>query len=229
MAGRSSPFVIGVVVAVALGLGAVWLLFAAGHVPEQRPSAAGGAGANEPAHAGGPAVPRPGAAFAVDPGSPAPRADPGPTGARGANPVGLSAAAPRPPPDEGPDAAAWQKAKVAFRVRELGSMGPYVRTGLDAARRDMEFCFRQAGGASAGAQAPGAETNAPAPLSDPAVLLLYLEAREGEIDVIDTRIDHLGGAMPEVVECCREVLRGLVIPAFNTVPGQRYRVKYQLE
>ncbi len=116
---------------------------------------------------------------------------------------------------------------MAFRLRELGPMGPYVKAGLDAARREMAFCFRQAGGAPAGAPAPVADPDAPSP--DPAVLLLYLEAREGAIDVVGSRTEYLGTLAPELVECCREVLRGWEIPAFSAVPGRRYRLKFQLQ
>ncbi|MGE5048147.1 MAG: hypothetical protein ACM3PC_06245, partial [Deltaproteobacteria bacterium] len=41
------------------------------------------------------------------------------------------------------DAEAWRNAPMAFGLRELGGMGPYVKAGLDAARRDMDFCFQQ--------------------------------------------------------------------------------------
>jgi hypothetical protein len=106
-------------------------------------------------------------------------------------------------------------------------MGPYVKAGLDAARREMGFCFRQAGGSPAGASAPVANPDAPS--SEPAVLLLYLEAREGAIDVVGSRTEFLGASTAALVDCCREVLRGWEIPAFGAVPGRRYRVKFQLQ
>jgi hypothetical protein len=117
------------------------------------------------------------------------------------------------------DVAAWNEVKPAFSLRELGRMAPYVKTGLDAARTDMEFCFR--------ARATVAEPP-PAP-ADPAVLILYLEAREGAIDVVETTVEHRGAFPAEQVDCCREVLRGLEIPVFNAVPGQRYRFTYALD
>jgi hypothetical protein len=106
-----------------------------------------------------------------------------------------------------------------------------VKAGLAAARRDMAFCFRQAGAAAEAAPPAGEvpDDAPPPPPSDPAVLLLYLEAREGALDIVDTRTEHRGTTAPELVECCREVLRGLEIPAFNVVPGQRYRLKYRLQ
>jgi hypothetical protein len=115
------------------------------------------------------------------------------------------------------DVAGWERARLAFGFRELGRIAPYVKTGLDAARRDMAFCFARAG---------ASDPDAPA---DPTILTLYLEAREGAIDVVESAVDHRGTARPELLECCREVLRGYEISAFGAVPGQRYRLKYALE
>jgi hypothetical protein len=112
-------------------------------------------------------------------------------------------------------------------MRELGRMGPYVKVALEDARRDMDFCFEQARGAASGEAAIAADESARP--SAPAVLLLYLQAREGALDVVDVRTDYLGTSSREVVDCCREVLRGREISAFNAVAGRRYRVKYELQ
>jgi hypothetical protein len=136
------------------------------------------------------------------------------------NPTSTDAALPAAPvrPARPPvDVAGWDRARVAFGFRELGRAGPYVKTGLDAARKDMAFCFARGG---------AGEADAPA---DPPVLTLYLEARQGAIDVVESAVDHRGAARPELVECCREVLRGYEISAFGVVPGERYRLKYALE
>lgn len=114
---------------------------------------------------------------------------------------------------------AWREVRLAFGFRELGRVGPYVKTGLDAARLQMEFCYRQ--------YAPDADASARA--TEPAILMLYLEAREGAIDVVETEVDYPGTQRKELVDCCRDVLRGHEMPAFNVVPGQRYRMKYQLD
>ena len=131
------------------------------------------------------------------------------------------------PPDDGLDAPEWKNAKLAFGMRELGAMGPYVKVGLAAARREMDFCFRQAERARPGTQASG-EAQDPQP-PPPAVLLLYLEAREGALDIIATRTEYPGSLSPELIDCCRQVLRGFEIPAYKTVPGKRYRVNYHLQ
>jgi hypothetical protein len=221
MAGRKIHLLVGVAAVAVLGAGALRLRLGTGGVPEPRRSAEAAAGeAGRAAAGGGPALP---AASA----SPGPGGDAGARGAAGASPPALPSTAARPSPDEGPDGAAWRKARVAFNLRELGRMAPYVKTALDDARREMAFCFRGAARADAGGPAP--DGDAPATRRQPAILLLYLEAREGALDVVDTRTDHLGDASPEVVDCCREVLRGLEIPAFGAVPGERYRLKLPLD
>jgi hypothetical protein len=135
-------------------------------------------------------------------------------------PTPTDAAAPAAPvrPARPPvNVAGWERARLAFGFRELGRIAPYVKTGLDAARGDMAFCF-----------ARGAPRDPDAP-ADPTILTLYLEAREGAIDVVESAVDHRGAARPELLECCREVLRGYEISAFGAVPGERYRLKYALE
>jgi len=42
-------------------------------------------------------------------------------------------------------------------------------------------------------------------------------------------MERPGDASPALVECCRQVLRGLEIPAFNVTPGQRYRLRFRLD
>lgn len=159
-----------------------------------------------------------------------------PGGARGtelATPPAVDAAAPpASSPSDDLDGPSWRSSRLAFRPRELGKLGPYVKAGLDAARRDMEFCYRQA--ASAPASAPRSAEPAeesddePSPSQDPAVLLLYLEARDGALDVVEARTEYAGSLPRELVACCREVLRGRQIPAFGAEPGRRYRLKYRL-
>jgi hypothetical protein len=100
-------------------------------------------------------------------------------------------------------------------------MGPYVKAGLDQARRDMEFCFREA-------ERVAAQASAGAARRDPTVFRLYLVAREGAIDVVDVGLEHRGDATPELAACCAEVLRGLEIAAFRAEPGRRWRLAWQL-
>jgi len=219
MAGRT--FFMGIGVGAVLALVLVWAMR---RTEQPRPPTVA---AHEPP--GAEAVPGPGEdpQRVAAPGA-APSARPAAAGSRdapAARAMAVPASSPR--PEEGPDGASWRRAKLAFGMRELGRMGPYVKVGLDAARREMAFCFsRQT--AAAQASAPDGDADEPPPAPDPAILLLYLEAREGALDVVDARTDHLGATSPEVADCCREVLRGWEIPAFKVVPGQRYRVKFEL-
>jgi hypothetical protein len=116
------------------------------------------------------------------------------------------------------DDPAWKDAKVAFGLRQLGRLAPYVKVGLDEARQDMAFCFARESAALAEQRA-----------SDPPALTLYLETRGGGLDVVDVTVEHRGGARAELLDCCREVLRGHAISAFDAAPGQRYLLKYSLD
>lgn len=197
MAGRRGRILIGgALVAVVLGLPAVWRMRA------RRPPARSGPSV---ASDGGKVEDRP-PPFAPDANRPAiVRGDAGLRADAGAA-------------DRRSDAEAWRNAPMAFGFRELGTMGPYVKAGLDAARRDMDFCFQQ--------EAPPGADRGP---QKPAVLLLYVEAREGALDVVDARPESMGDATARLVECCRDVLRGYEIPAFKAVPGRRYRFRFVLE
>jgi hypothetical protein len=230
MASPSRPSVIAVAAATVVVLGALWLLWGRvdTRVPRQAEGAVHGPEASATLGDASQAALAPEVLAAAPPAllPPEPAPARAPEAGPGAAPTTASA-----PPRDGLDGPSWRNSRLAFRSRELGKMGPYVKAGLDAARRDMEFCFRQAGGAAAGAPGPAEDPDeAPPPRpSDPAILLLYLEARDGAMDVVDARTEHRGTSAPGLVECCREVLRGLEIKAFDTVPGQRYRVKFRLQ
>jgi hypothetical protein len=195
--------------AIALGLVAVWLLRGTTDVPRSGPALADPASPDGSASA----LVRVPIAPLEPPGGAARSTTPGPAADGGAKPA--------PRPAEGIDAPSWRNARFAFTFRELGKMGPYVKAGLDGARREMSFCFDEAKARSG--------QDAHQRSGQPAVLLLYLEAREGALDIVDTRTERMGEATVELVECCRQVLRGFTIPAFDTVPGQRFRVRFELE
>ena len=235
MAGRDRrPFAAGIAVGAALGLGLAGFL--CGRVDSRPPHSSAGAErerqAGSPASAGGAdAAPPPAPVAAAPPVAPAAA---GP--AVGPPADAPAVALPMPPPRDALDTPEWRSARLAFRPRELGKLGPYVKVGLDAARRDMGFCFQRAAARAGPAPAAADQLDAPNPpddaappsAPDPAILLLYMEAREGALDIVDTRTEHLGTSSPELVECCREVLRGMEIKAFGTVPGRRYRIKFRL-
>jgi hypothetical protein len=119
---------------------------------------------------------------------------------------------------------AWKAAKVTSTPSELGDMGPSLTLGLDAARRsDMAFCFRQL-------EQQEAEAGAPQPPHRRAGLVqLYVQTRENAVDVVDARVSNPGNLPPQVLDCCREVLRGLEVGVFFAEPGKRFRYLVEIE
>ena len=105
---------------------------------------------------------------------------------------------------------------VAHLPEDLGEMGPSLKFGLDDARNnDMAFCFRDVEQSGRGTLATD--------------FILYLEAREDAVDVVDVKVARPGNLPPSVRECCRDVLRGLEVKVFFSVPGQRFSYTYEVE
>jgi hypothetical protein len=108
---------------------------------------------------------------------------------------------------------------VAKLPGDLGEMGPSLKLGLDAARNnDMAFCFRELDAAD----------RAPRKIlaTD---FMLYLESRDGVVDVVGAKVARPGSLPPAVQECCLEVLRGLEVKVFFGTPGQHYSYIYEIE
>jgi hypothetical protein len=104
---------------------------------------------------------------------------------------------------------------VAKLPKDLGEMGPSLKLGLDSARNnDMAFCFRELENGGNGTRATD--------------FVLYLDAREDAIDVIDAKVARPGALPPSVVDCARDVLRGLEVKVFFAVPGH-YSYIYEIE
>jgi hypothetical protein len=128
-----------------------------------------------------------------------------------------AAGTPTPAPDPDKAYRDWSS-KVAVLPQDLGQMGPSLKLALDDARnKDMAFCFREVEGA------PGPHT------IRSSNLVLFLETREGAVDVVEARIAHAGTLPPAVVDCAVEVLRGMAVKVFFVVPGQRYSYLYEIE
>jgi hypothetical protein len=107
---------------------------------------------------------------------------------------------------------------VAKLPSDLGEMGPSLKLGLDKARNDdMAFCFRELQG------------NATAGRTLATDFILYLETRDGAVDVVGAKVARPGALPPTVQECCLEVLRGLEVKVFFGTPGQRYAYIYEIE
>jgi len=162
---------------------------------------------------------RPAAPPPSPPVAPAPRPAP-------AAPVRLpatTAPAPPAPSDEGDRFQGWSES-VAVLPRHLGAMGPPLKLALDRVRNgDMAFCFR---GLERSGE-PGAES--PPRHVRSSDLLLYLQTRVGAVDVVEAGVGNPGNLPPSVVDCCRDVLRGMTLEVPFVEPGRRFRYLYEVE
>jgi len=112
----------------------------------------------------------------------------------------------------------WSPA-VATVPKDLGQMGPSLKLALDNARNaDMAFCFR-------GLEPVQGEPHRIRSSN----LMLYLESRQDVVDVVEARVAHPGDLPPAVVDCARDVLRGMEVKVFFAVPGTRYSYLYEIE
>jgi hypothetical protein len=66
------------------------------------------------------------------------------------------------------------------------------------------------------------------PRALPAVLLLELETRDGEAQIVDARVRGWGGASREVVTCASDVVLGQVARAAGIAGGRQMRMPFPL-
>lgn len=123
---------------------------------------------------------------------------------------------------------AWDQVPIAARPYDLGpELARPVTTALEAARGDMEPCFKEEERALARGEGPRFDPTDPP--TGPAVLVLRLESREGFLDVVDTELDYAGTSTRALPACCQRILKGWPIAAPLATPGRRYRLKYLLD
>jgi len=193
----------------ALALGAFCLLWAMGRPsgaqPERAPTSPP---APPPASDGTPATQV--MAVPAPPVQPPPRdQDPPPANAR---------SAPEPDPTEDPS---WREIPVTARLRLLGAIGHDLRVGTRRARLEVARCYRDYPG--------GGQAGFSGAVRRPAALLLHLEARAGEFEVVGASVADPGASPREQVDCVRRILRGYRIPSSTAVPGQRFKVRVVLD
>jgi hypothetical protein len=142
--------------------------------------------------------------------------------ARPVQPIALAAApAPTLAPERDAVEQAWRGTKLSILPKDLGEMGPELKLALDKQQReDMEFCFRDPSGSGRmEAQTPRRA----------GTLLLFLESREGAVDVVQARIAHGGTLPPDVLECALQVAHGLEMRLPSAAPGKKLKYLYEIE
>ena len=166
---------------------------------------------------------------AADPASP-----PSPT-------VAVGPAPPGPPP--GPSAAAsFRGGKLYPSAADLRpTRGGRGETATPMADRVTQKAVRKAlraasvqsrlAGCTKVEGFGGTSASGPVPRAAPASLVLELEARGGELRVVDAKVREWGGASEAMVSCARTVLRGQVIPAppkGRVWAGERMQMHFRL-
>jgi len=178
-----------------------------------------------------PSTPRPPAAGAGAPAAPLPAPGEPASSAAGLDsaerppsplPAPGAPAEPAPVPAESDpvDDPSWRTVPVITGFRTLGPIGRDLRAGVRRSRLEVARCFRDHPSDSAGAAGGGRRA---------ATLLLYLEARAGELEVVGATVADPGASPPAQVDCVRWILRGYRIPSSTAVRGRRYKVRLALE
>lgn len=127
-----------------------------------------------------------------------------------------------------PVASGWDEVPVVSRPRELGAdLARPVADALEAARGEMEPCFREEERALAAGKGP--KFNPRDPPTGPAVIVLRLQTRDGGVDVVGTELESRGSSTAALPACCRKVVDGREIAAPFSQPGRRYRLKLVLD
>jgi hypothetical protein len=120
--------------------------------------------------------------------------------------------APATPPVAAPPRIAFaaRAAPVAAAVAPQPERDAFAKWSSDVA-----FCFRDLVDGGRGSRATD--------------LMLYLQTREDAVDVVEAKVARPGALPPSVVECAREVLRGVEVKVFFATPGQRFSYLYEIE
>jgi hypothetical protein len=137
-------------------------------------------------------------------------------------PVPVAPAAPAAPADEKNAFEKWSPS-VAKLPKDLGEVGPSLKLALDDARNnDMAFCFRDLEQRADGDEAAPRTLRA----TD---FVLYIETREGTADVVEAKVARPGTLPQNVVDCARDVLRGLEVKVYFASPGAHFSYIYEIE
>ncbi|HEY5629970.1 MAG TPA: hypothetical protein VIR16_10720 [Candidatus Limnocylindrales bacterium] len=137
-------------------------------------------------------------------------------------PVASAPVAPAAPAEEKDAFEKWSPS-IAKLPKDLGEVGPSLKLALDDARNnDMAFCFRELDQRADGAEAAPRTLRA----TD---FVLYIETREGTADVVEAKVARPGTLPQNVVDCARDVLRGLEVKVYFASPGAHFSYIYEIE
>lgn len=196
-----------------LGIGAVALILSQGGSPQA------GAGTPFAIPDGGP-PPQIGSPFLpTQPGLPAGLAAVGQP-----PPVSLHEA---PPPPPAPDS--WEAVAPVGRLGAIRGVGGAIGRELNELQPRLAECFTEESQSQHGQVAFSRVQDAQPPdESGTTLLMLQLEARPGQVVIVDAPLETRGGASDGLIACAQRVLRGVVVQEPRAKPGERYRVRFPL-
>ncbi len=147
-----------------------------------------------------------------------------------ARPVGGGATARATPPD--PRAPVplvpWNEVRTSRLNAMRGPERDPVIFGMQNLQDDLKACSQPHNQPKDGAPVPAAPGAWEEQEEGRTVLLLSLEARRGEVVVVDVAVQVRGGAADGHVACVQRLLQGHAFPALDARPGWRQKVRYPL-
>lgn len=127
-----------------------------------------------------------------------------------------------PPPEPG----SWDATPIAARGRALGRAGVDLEQGLLEYQDALSRCF-VAGARSADEASPVQEVAHPA-VDDTGstVVVLHVEARGGELRVVDAPVEIRAGASATTLGCVQATLRQVRVASEAPPPSPRFRLRF---
>jgi hypothetical protein len=133
---------------------------------------------------------------------------------------------PTPPP---PPPGSWEAVPISRRATAMGKAGTALGQELNEMHPVLSACFDEDAQARHGTsevavvrdRSPQADSGVP-------VLVLQVETMNGAIRIVDAPVEARGDASDGLLACAQSKLRGKVVEAPGTRPGERFRVLHML-
>jgi hypothetical protein len=133
-----------------------------------------------------------------------------------------------PPPPKPPEGS-WEAVPPAARASAAGAVGAAVWRETNALKPKLSACFDEEVQARHGLKG---YTTVPgqAPRSDygTAVLMLEVEAGQGQVRIVDAPVETRGRASDGLIACTQGVLRGHVFRTAAAREPSRHRIRFPL-